>query len=113
MTAASYFLITSRNVFGLFFFFFAQSFTDQFPLLTTKRVFWRGILEELLWFIRVSLAGKQKKHKSMKILPVYKLDLIFLQSVTGINKFQGAVRKRSEDLGCQRVSGLSGQPWVH
>lgn len=49
----------------------------------------------------------------MKIFPMYKLDLIFLQSVTGINKFQGAVRKRSEDLGCQRVSGLSGQPWVH
>jgi len=24
------------------------------PLLTTKRVFWRGVLEELLWFIRGS-----------------------------------------------------------
>ncbi|KAJ2442400.1 Thymidylate synthase [Coemansia sp. RSA 2424] len=23
-----------------------------FPLLTTKRVFWRGVVEELLWFIR-------------------------------------------------------------
>lgn len=29
-------------------------FVDQFPLLTTKRVFWRGILEELLWFIKVN-----------------------------------------------------------
>uniref|UniRef100_A0A8B9S4A6 Thymidylate synthase n=1 Tax=Apteryx owenii TaxID=8824 RepID=A0A8B9S4A6_APTOW len=26
---------------------------DQFPLLTTKRVFWKGVLEELLWFIKV------------------------------------------------------------
>ncbi|KAJ2900861.1 Thymidylate synthase [Coemansia aciculifera] len=25
---------------------------DVFPLLTTKRVFWRGVVEELLWFIR-------------------------------------------------------------
>jgi dihydrofolate reductase / thymidylate synthase len=25
---------------------------DSFPLLTTKRVFWRGVAEELLWFIR-------------------------------------------------------------
>ncbi|KAJ1889933.1 Thymidylate synthase [Kickxella alabastrina] len=25
---------------------------DTFPLLTTKRVFWRGVVEELLWFIR-------------------------------------------------------------
>ena len=22
------------------------------PLLTTKRVFWKGVLEELLWFLR-------------------------------------------------------------
>lgn len=25
---------------------------EVFPLLTTKRVFWRGVAEELLWFIR-------------------------------------------------------------
>ncbi|KAI9502973.1 thymidylate synthase/dCMP hydroxymethylase domain-containing protein [Coemansia spiralis] len=25
---------------------------NVFPLLTTKRVFWRGVVEELLWFIR-------------------------------------------------------------
>ncbi|KAJ2692658.1 Thymidylate synthase [Coemansia sp. RSA 1285] len=25
---------------------------DVFPLLTTKRVFWRGVVEELLWFVR-------------------------------------------------------------
>lgn len=24
----------------------------SFPLLTTKRVFWRGVVEELLWFVR-------------------------------------------------------------
>ena len=24
---------------------------NSFPLLTTKRVFWRGVAEELLWFI--------------------------------------------------------------
>jgi thymidylate synthase len=26
--------------------------TTNFPLLTTKRVFWRGVVEELLWFIK-------------------------------------------------------------
>ena len=24
----------------------------SFPLLTTKRVFWRGVVEELLWIVR-------------------------------------------------------------
>ncbi|XP_026194459.1 bifunctional dihydrofolate reductase-thymidylate synthase [Cyclospora cayetanensis] len=28
------------------------SLKETFPLLTTKRVFWRGVVEELLWFIR-------------------------------------------------------------
>jgi thymidylate synthase len=26
--------------------------SERFPLLTTKRVFWKGVVEELLWFIR-------------------------------------------------------------
>jgi dihydrofolate reductase / thymidylate synthase len=28
---------------------------DKLPLLTTKRTFWRGVAEELLWFIKVSV----------------------------------------------------------
>ena len=27
------------------------SLRESFPLLTTKRVFWRGVAEELLWFV--------------------------------------------------------------
>jgi dihydrofolate reductase / thymidylate synthase len=30
---------------------------DTFPLLTTKRVFWRGVAEELLWFISGCVRG--------------------------------------------------------
>jgi len=26
--------------------------SENFPLMTTKDVFWRGIVEELLWFIK-------------------------------------------------------------
>lgn len=43
------------------------SLRDQFPLLTTKKVFWRGILEELLWFIRGSTNSKELSAKGVKI----------------------------------------------
>ncbi|AAC95595.1 thymidylate synthase [Ateline gammaherpesvirus 3] len=35
------------------------SLEKDFPLLTTKRVFWRGVVEELLWFIRGSTDSKE------------------------------------------------------
>ncbi|CAG0879167.1 unnamed protein product [Darwinula stevensoni] len=37
------------------------------PLLTTKRVFWRGVLEELLWFIRSSTNAKELQEKRVHI----------------------------------------------
>ena len=40
---------------------------DRFPLLTTKRVFWRGIVEELLWFLRGSTDATQLQEKHVKI----------------------------------------------
>ncbi|XP_056113816.1 thymidylate synthase [Rhinichthys klamathensis goyatoka] len=43
------------------------SLRDQFPLLTTKRVFWKGILEELLWFIKGSTNAKELSQKGVRI----------------------------------------------
>lgn len=43
------------------------SLRDQFPLLTTKKVFWKGILEELLWFIKGSTNAKELSMKGVKI----------------------------------------------
>jgi len=43
------------------------SLEDTFPLLTTKRVFWRGILEELLWFIKGSTKAKELSDKGVHI----------------------------------------------
>jgi dihydrofolate reductase/thymidylate synthase len=39
----------------------------SFPLLTTKRVFWRGVMEELLWFVRGDTNGKHLSEKGIKI----------------------------------------------
>ena len=41
--------------------------TDQFPLLTTKRVFWRGVVEELLWFIAGDTNARHLSDKNVKI----------------------------------------------
>lgn len=40
---------------------------DSFPLLTTKRVFWRGVVEELLWFIRGSTNAKELSERGVRI----------------------------------------------
>merc|ERR1719183_905070 len=39
----------------------------SFPLLTTKRVFWRGIVEELLWFVKGDTNAKHLSEKGIKI----------------------------------------------
>lgn len=44
-----------------------SSFIGNFPLLTTKRVFWRGVVEELLWFIRGSTNAKELMDKGIHI----------------------------------------------
>lgn len=39
----------------------------RFPLLTTKDVFWRGVAEELLWFIRGETSSLTLHNKKVKI----------------------------------------------
>ena len=40
---------------------------NVFPLLTTKKVFFRGVLEELLWFLRACTDSKKLSEKGVKI----------------------------------------------
>ncbi|XP_054016074.1 thymidylate synthase [Hylaeus anthracinus] len=40
---------------------------NTFPLITTKRVFWRGVVEELLWFIKGSANAKELSEKNVHI----------------------------------------------
>ncbi|KAF8055936.1 hypothetical protein HT031_006575 [Scenedesmus sp. PABB004] len=39
----------------------------SFPLLTSKRVFWRGVVEELLWFIRGSTNARELSDRGVHI----------------------------------------------
>ena len=40
---------------------------DGFPLLSTKRVFWRGVVEELLWFLRGDVDARDLQEKNVHI----------------------------------------------
>jgi dihydrofolate reductase / thymidylate synthase len=39
----------------------------SFPLLTTKRVFWRGVVEELLWFVRGRTDARELHDRGVRI----------------------------------------------
>lgn len=41
--------------------------TEGFPLLTTKKVFFRGVIEELLWFIKGNMNAKLLQEKGVHI----------------------------------------------
>ncbi|XP_063417085.1 thymidylate synthase-like [Mytilus trossulus] len=56
--------IDTLSIFGMQ---MRYSLRDQFPLLTTKRVFWRGVAEELLWFVAGCTSGKKLSDKNVKI----------------------------------------------
>lgn len=40
---------------------------NSFPLLTTKKVYWKGIVEELLWFIKGDTNSKHLEEKGVNI----------------------------------------------
>jgi thymidylate synthase len=41
--------------------------SNKFPLLTTKKMFFKGIVEELLWFLRGSVNSKELESKGVNI----------------------------------------------
>jgi len=56
--------VGTRSMFGKMMRF---SLRKSFPLLTTKRVFWRGVVEELLWFVKGDTNAKHLSEKGIKI----------------------------------------------
>lgn len=53
-----------RNIFGMHLSF---DLANGFPLMTTKRIFWRGICEELAWFLRGSTNVQELRDKRVHI----------------------------------------------
>lgn len=64
-----------------------------FPLLTTKRVFWRGVVEELLWFIKGSTNSKELSDKDVKIWDANSTRL-YLDSIGLTNRQEGIIKLR-------------------
>ena len=61
--------VQSRNAitYRLFSNVLTYNLSDTFPILTTKRVYWKGILEEMLWFISGSTNANELSDKKVKI----------------------------------------------
>ena len=53
--------------------------SKSFPLLTTKRMFWKGVAEELLFFLRGETDSKKTRKKRSKYLDGKYFDRIFKQ----------------------------------
>jgi len=56
--------VGTRSIFGTMMRF---DLRKSFPLLTTKRLFWRGVVEELLWFVKGDTNAKHLTDKGVKI----------------------------------------------
>ena len=65
---------------------------ETFPLLTTQRVFFRGIVEELLWFLKGSTNSKELEDKNINIWKGNS-SREFLNSVGLINNQEGDLGK--------------------
>ena len=59
-----------------------EDISRAFPLLTTKKVFFRGIVEELLWFLRGSTDANELKNKNIYPLHTNLFQKYFLRQVT-------------------------------
>lgn len=58
---------TGTGVVSLFGNMMRYDLEKSFPMLTTKRVFWKGVVEELLWFLRGETDGKTLSEKGVRI----------------------------------------------
>lgn len=74
--------------------------SDTFPLLTTKKIFWKGVVEELLWFIKGSTNSNELKEKGVGIWDANG-SKIYLDSL-------GLIERNEGDLG-----PIYGFQWRH
>ena len=55
---------TVHSMFGAF---LEHNLAQGFPLLTTKKIFFRGVIEELAWFLRGSTNNQELMEKGVRI----------------------------------------------
>lgn len=77
------------NTYSMFGASLTHDLTQGFPLLTTKRVFFRGIVEELAWFLRGSTDAKELQDRNVHIwdLNAQQYDPVHKRDVGGMYGF--------------------------
>ena len=72
-------------------------YVGVFPLLTTKRTFWKGITHELLWFIQGSTNANELSEKNVHIWEANgSRDFLDKQGLTHREEGELAIRHSAE-----------------
>lgn len=58
---------TGVGIIGKFGYQMRYDLEESFPILTTKDVFWRGVAEELVWFVKGDTNAKNLSDKKIRI----------------------------------------------
>lgn len=79
----------NANTHSLFGGMISHDLSQGFPLLTTKRVFFRGVVEELAWFLRGSTDVKELQDRNVNIwnMNAEKYDPVHKRDVGGMYGF--------------------------
>lgn len=86
---------------------FVHNFDDGFPVLTTKKVYWKGVVTELLWFLRGDTSTKFLIDNNVNIWNKDGVNYLNRQNGTGLTEEEYKEKVKNEGLesGLGRVYG--------
>jgi dihydrofolate reductase/thymidylate synthase len=79
---------------------------DEFPLLTTKRVFWRGVVEELLWFVAGSTNSNLLRDKGIHVISVKFFHFLIMSRFGTGTALKSFCKALDWDIGKREILGL-------
>lgn len=99
--------VTDYSVFGVR---HEYDLSDGFPLLTTKRIYWKGVIEELYWFFSGQTNIKYLVDHNVHIWDDYPYR-IFLEKKSEIRNSKSEIRNKDEFIEKIRTDSKFAKKW--